>query len=478
MALLDAFSVVAHADWAARQRGRQVAVAVRDPDGRVAISAPHEAGGSGDIREVLRIPGSHRWIAGFDFPIGLPAQYARASGLETFRQALDQFGAGEWLGFYDVAEEPADIGLHRPFYPMRPGGKEQIHLFDRLGLRRDQLLRRCECLSRGQMLFWTLGPNQVGRAAIHGWQSLLAPQADEVALWPFDGRLEELAAQRRPVVVETFPRIARRSMFDTDVTKARAAHPATARNLRDEIERRGYRTTDELSRELEAGLEPPADDRLDALVGLLLMLDVLEGRVADGCPFDDLDVTTVEGWMLSLTADGEPTPRPKPPRTVAADICVPAMDREQAARVLGMFKQRGEVEKLESAGPSAATACLDRARERLSAAQLMVDASLHEAAFTRAYDAYRIAAESIVLALGYRVPAVAGAHRITVDIALAASGGGTEAFATPTAERFRAGRHEAEYFDPDRPADKSAADAAWAVDTAAAAVETVNSLLG
>ena len=127
------------------------------------------------------------------------------------------------------------------------------------------------------------------------------------------------------------------------------------------------------------------------------------------------------------------------------------MDRERAERVLVLFEKRGELELVSSAGPEAAEACLARARDRIVAAELLLRANLWESAFTNAYDAYRIAAESIVLALGYRVPAVAGAHRITIDIARAAVGDHADVFAVATAERFRTGRHDAEYFDPDRP---------------------------
>lgn len=153
------------------------------------------------------------------------------------------------------------------------------------------------------------------------------------------------------------------------------------------------------------------------------------------------------------------------------------MDRERAERVLAMFEKRGEVEALQSAGQPAARACLDRAQDRLTAAELLLGAELWESAFTNAYDAYRMAAESVVLAFGFRVPAVAGAHRITIDIAQAAVGGASEVFAGASAERFRTGRHESEYFDPDRSVEKTEADARWAVERAAAAVDSVRAAL-
>ena len=67
-----------------------------------------------------------------------------------------------------------------------------------------------------------------------------------------------------------------------------------------------------------------------------------------------------------------------------------------------------------------------------------------ESTFTTAYDAYRTAADAVVLKLGHRVPATPGGHRIATDIAHAALQADTDAFAPVSAERFRRGRHESE----------------------------------
>ena len=154
------------------------------------------------------------------------------------------------------------------------------------------------------------------------------------------------------------------------------------------------------------------------------------------------------------------------------------MDRARAERVLAMFEKRGQVEALESAGSSTARACLDRAGNRLRSAELLFGAGHWESAFIASYDAYRTSAEAVVLALGHRVPAVAGAHRITVDIAQAAVGSEVDVFAGAAAERFRTGRHEAEYFDPDHPAVKTEADARWAIEKATGAIAAVTAALG
>ena len=153
------------------------------------------------------------------------------------------------------------------------------------------------------------------------------------------------------------------------------------------------------------------------------------------------------------------------------------MDTKAAGRVTALFEGRGQLDRLEQAGTKAARACLDRAKERLSAASVLTEAELWESSFTTAYDAFRTAADAVVLFLGYRVPATAGGHRVATDIAHAAMQADTDAFAPAGAERFRQGRHESEYFDPARPVDKTAADASWAVASARRAIDAVERAL-
>ncbi len=153
------------------------------------------------------------------------------------------------------------------------------------------------------------------------------------------------------------------------------------------------------------------------------------------------------------------------------------MDADAASRVIALFEGRGQLDRIEHADLESARACLGRAKDRLAAAALLVDAGLWESAFTTAYDAFRTSADAVVLLLGYRVPATRGGHRIATDIAQAAMKADTDAFAPAGAERFRQGRHESEYFDPARPVDKTSADVVWAVDLARRAVDAVDAAL-
>lgn len=149
------------------------------------------------------------------------------------------------------------------------------------------------------------------------------------------------------------------------------------------------------------------------------------------------------------------------------------MDLEAAERVVDLFVQRGQLDPITGNDPASVVACLGRSVHRLEAARVLRDARLWEAAFTSAYDAYRTAADALILSLGYRVPATPGGHRIATDIAHAALQDATTSFASASAERFRQGRHESEYFDPDRPVEKTEADTGWAIDLAAAAISAV-----
>jgi len=137
-------------------------------------------------------------LIGLDYPIGLPYTYAQLTGISNFCSALSVFGKDEWRRFYDVAESADQISLLRPFYPYRPGGTRRQFLLNKLGIGSiDELLRRCEKAPPLQRpaasLFWTLGAQQVGKAAINGWQNVLAPGLKDpnldLAIWLFSGRM-------------------------------------------------------------------------------------------------------------------------------------------------------------------------------------------------------------------------------------------------------------------------------------------------
>ena len=310
-------SLVAHADWGSAPAKRWVAVAHAEGP-LYAARAPEPVGELGSFLARLRNraePGGAVFL-GFDFPIGLPRAYAERAGIDSFRRALAGFGGR----FYDPAERPEEIAPERPFYPGRPGSAARRHLLEGLGVPdMDTLLRRCDRATgkrpAASPLFWTLGPKAVGKAAIVGWRDVLAPALRggdlDVALWPFDGALEELFEPGRIVVAETYPRELYDQLgirFGGKRKGDEGARAAAGARLGRWATETGVRLDEALSHELEHGF-PGAngDDRFDAAVGLFGMLNVALKRRLSGEP-DDPAVRTVEGWILGQGGGVEAAP--------------------------------------------------------------------------------------------------------------------------------------------------------------------------
>jgi hypothetical protein len=208
--------LIAHADWGSAPKKRWLARATLQRDGRYRAHAPEPVGNARTLLARLQADAGPDGaiLLGFDFPIGLPAAYAQRAGVADFLSLLPRLGHDEWADFYRVAERPAEISLHTPFYPQRPGDTRQQHLLDGLGVKTiDVLRRRCDRATSDRRaacpLFWTLGGQQVGKAAIRGWREVLVPalRATEIDLtiWPFSGTLYELIRPGRIVVAETYP---------------------------------------------------------------------------------------------------------------------------------------------------------------------------------------------------------------------------------------------------------------------------------
>ena len=205
------FDSLVHADWSANDRKKWMASAERFSRGWH-VNAPRLVPPRPEFLEQYLLCG-RRVLAGFDFPIGVPAGFGSRTGFGSFLGALAAFGKGEWADFFKIADIPEEISLKRPFYPRgAKGGHRQAHLLKALGVKSmDDLRRECDLGTEHRpaacSIFWTLGGNQVGRAAIDGWQSVVLPSLDRGArVWPFNGRLHELQREPGCVLCETYPR--------------------------------------------------------------------------------------------------------------------------------------------------------------------------------------------------------------------------------------------------------------------------------
>jgi hypothetical protein len=305
-------ALVVHADWSVHPGKRWMARAVRRPGGGYLASAPGPAGPLGAFWGGLAADaGAGAILVGFDFPIGLPAAYARRAGFVDFLEALDGFGDD----FYEVARTPEEISLTRPFYPDRPGGCRRRHLVDALGFESwDSLHRHCDRPTPSRPaacpMFWTLGGNQVGKAMIVGWRDLLAPARRNgvgIAVWPFEGGLAELIHGHRFVVAETYPGEVyghlRLSLRAHGGKRSQAARSANAGRLMEWTSQANVALAPALRAEITAGFgsDPGADDRFDAVVGLFGLINVVRGARPSGEP-DDPAVRRIEGWILGQDA--------------------------------------------------------------------------------------------------------------------------------------------------------------------------------
>lgn len=251
-------------------------------------------------------------LAGFDFPIGLPYSYARKAGLPDFLSALPKFGHEEWNQFYMPAETPSQISLHRPFYPNRPGESNRLHLEQGLDLSFNQLYRLCEIAHENRRsacpLFWTLGGQQVGKAAIDGWESLISPALENPALnisfWPFSGSLDYLCQPGNIVVVETYPAefYSHLGLFPSSQRKSKRRY-GDRRYYAEKLINWSEVLQLELDNSLLASIKdgfgdcPEGEDQFDALVGLYGMINVVLGNHPTGEPVPP-QIGNIEGWIF------------------------------------------------------------------------------------------------------------------------------------------------------------------------------------
>ena len=312
-------ALVVHADWSVDAAKRWM-VAARLVGGRYIVGVPRPVGDTATLLDRLSAEAKGgRVFFGFDFPLGLPRAYAAKAGIEHMLEWLPRAGSGAWKRFYDVAARPGEIALARPFYPNRSAGDPRpalAHLIARLGLSgREEILRHCD---RGPPaaapIFWTVGGNQVGKAALAGWRAVIAPalrdRREDLGVWPFDGALGELLSTRRVVLAETYPGEIYGHLGLVFARHAAGGGKRTQRGRRGVagallgwVLRAGVRLDPELAHAIADGFGPaPAgEDPFDATVGVLGMLNVVLGLRASGEP-DAPAIRTVEGWILGRDA--------------------------------------------------------------------------------------------------------------------------------------------------------------------------------
>jgi hypothetical protein len=288
-------------------------IAIPSPDGWT-LAAPEPVGPPEDLfaRLIARAAGAPVAF-GIDCPLGLPRAYLARHAIEgdfpTFLRAL---AANQT--FFQVAQSLADVGKDAPFYPARGiAGMTRLAHATALGLPdAAALCRACDRATAerpaGAPVFWTLGANQSGKAAIAAWRHLLIPALHQQApplLWPFDGPFRALLRPGRVAVAETYPAEAMRHLgLRVRGSKRRQSDRAA---YAPDIEAAMTRLNASPSASLRAALtdgfsnKSAGEDQFDCVLGVLAVLGVLTGARPDTAPNDPW-ITQWEGWVLGQTA--------------------------------------------------------------------------------------------------------------------------------------------------------------------------------
>jgi hypothetical protein len=306
-------TIAAHADWSVDPRKRWAAIARREA-GIWHLAAPVPVGDVATFPARLRAMAYGGAVAlGVDLPLGLPRAYAALLPERDFPHFLSMMATRP--DFFRVCTSVAEIGLGRPFYPARgvAGMTRAAHALA-LGFQGAHgLSRACDRATAerpaGAPLFWTLGANQSGKAAIAAWRDMLLPNLagddDGIRLWPFAGAFRALLMPGKVALAETYPAEALRHLGITlNGSKRRQAdRAAVAARLRAVMMALAVGSDPALEQAIATGFgsDPAGEDRFDCILGVLCVLNVLAGNRPDIAPADTW-IRRWEGWVLGQTA--------------------------------------------------------------------------------------------------------------------------------------------------------------------------------
>jgi hypothetical protein len=310
---LTAAAVAAHADWSIDPRKRWMTIARRQAGGwRLGPPLP-----VGEVRTLvarLQAAAAGGAVAlGVDLPIGLPRAYAALlTGVQDFPEFLRALPRRP--DFFRVCTALEEVSLERPFYPARGvAGMTRAAHAGALGLGGAAgLSRLCDRATperpAGAPLFWTLGANQSGKAAIAAWRDWLLPAleaGEPLRLWPFAGNFRALLSPGAVAIAETYPAEALRHLgLRLKGSKRRQAdRAALGPSLLQAMQLLSVVPDDAMRGVVREGFgaDPAGEDRFDSTLGVLAVLNVLAGSRPDGTP-DDPWLRRWEGWVLGQTA--------------------------------------------------------------------------------------------------------------------------------------------------------------------------------
>jgi hypothetical protein len=274
------------------------------------LDAPEPVGDPATLFGRLRARAGDLPIAfGIDCPLGVPRAYAACvPEVPDFPSLLRVVAARP--EFFAVAATLDDVSARAPFYPARGvAGMTRLAHALALGFADAGALNRvCDRATpdrpAGAPVFWTLGANQSGKAALAAWRDLLIPaMAGEAPprLWPFEGPFLALLRPGGIAVAETYPAEAMRhlGLKPAGSKRRQADRAAYAPALLAAMARLGATCSAALHAALLDGFGAgeAGEDQFDSVLGVLCVLGVLQGRRPDAAPAD-LWISRWEGWVL------------------------------------------------------------------------------------------------------------------------------------------------------------------------------------
>jgi len=301
-----------HADWSLSPKGRWVAKA-RRTDAGWEIHTIEPVGMLDPFRQSLSDHGTQYalWL-GLDMPIGFVDAWYDGANVKDFKALLSLLETDKWQEFFDVCQSPDEIRHKRPFYPRGSGTKGSVkrdHLIKALGLADfDALHRACEFPTNTRNAacppFWTLGANQVGKAMLHGLKNLILPgYADGFKIWPFMGDLAALSKSPGVTLIETYPGEIYGWLLDTsELTKSiQTSRKNYLHQLRDNASKKGIEISPSVWADIKDGFGPDhgKDDAFDALIGVMGLIEIAEGRRPEHLPRTP-SILEREGWIVGL----------------------------------------------------------------------------------------------------------------------------------------------------------------------------------
>ncbi|MBL8229575.1 MAG: hypothetical protein JNL98_13885 [Bryobacterales bacterium] len=263
------------------------------------------------VDEGFRSLGTHSALVGFDFPIGVPRAYAERAGITRFLDALPEFGGAAWPRFYEPCEFVQNVSPRRPFFPARAIRATKAEFAGTLGVAPADLLRECEratgSRSRACELFWTMGANQAGKAAITGWRDVLQPALarSEIRLWPFEGTLADLCADDRIVAAEVYPAeiYAHLALERNFGKRTQAGRASQADRILSWCSQQKVHLDPAAIADVHDGFGESAagEDRFDSLIGVLGMIEAVQAPHREAWP---QHIQEIEGWILGMRFTG------------------------------------------------------------------------------------------------------------------------------------------------------------------------------